>query len=299
MAMTVTRPSAATTSLRPDTFEMARVVIGEVGFALPLAAIATILPLTALAWRENGGVWAGDLAVRGGSIPVADGRVVFGFDRATTSGRQALILRGNPATGLLVDGVVGTATVPAGAVEWLSPLFGSPERLLTQAIVGASDGRLDLAIDLPALRRFLHAGEDSVSSTLTAPIEEVFESLPPGEQIEARLDASNRRWLLPVSCVRHISEPRAPAPLPRAGAAILGILAWRRRPIPLVDTTIALDLPPAEPGAIVVIGPPARPGLPIDDALLALSLNAIFGVAPPDTTAEQLDLANLIRRLAG
>lgn len=285
------RSTLAPSPARPDTTDIVRVEIGGLGFALPLSAIATILSPSAMIARDDDSDWAGYVPSRSGEIPIAGGRAVFDLDGPIASSRRLLILRGSPATGLLVDAILGTTTIPAGDIAWLSPLFGPVERLLTQAVAWHSDGALDLVIDVPALRRHLHLGADGTVTGATAFIAALFAQTPPGDRLEIRLDDSDRRWLLPIAWVRHISDPRPPARLPRANSTILGLLAWRRDPILLIDTARALDLPPTTPTTLIVLGPDAQP----NDALLALTVTAVAGVAPNDSTAPLLDLAEVVR----
>ncbi len=277
---------------RPETIDIIRVEIGGIGFALPLSSIATILAPSAMAKRNDDTNWVGFVPSRGGDIPVANGRTVFGLGNANTSDRRLLILRGTPATGLLVDAIHGTNTITTGDIEWLSPLFGPVERLLTQAVIWNTDGALDLIIDIPALRRHLHVGVDTSSST-SGSVATLFDHAPPGDRLEVRLDNSDRSWLLSIAYVRHISGPRPPARLPLANSAILGLLAWRREPIPLIDTARLLDLPPTTPTTLIVVGPASQP----DGALLALTVTDITGVATPYSDAETIDLVGIVRRL--
>ncbi len=278
----------------PTTTDIVHVEIGGVGFALPLAAVATILSPSAMVAREGDGTaWAGAVASRSGEIPVADGRVVFGLDTPGSSNQRLLILRGSPATGLLVDAIHGTSTIPTGDIAWLSPLFGPVARLLTQAVAWSNDGALDLVIDIPALRRHLHLGADEHASGATASIAALFDYPSAGDRLEVRINDSDRSWLLPIGYVRHISDLRLPARLPRANPAVLGLLAWRREPIPLIDNALALKLPPTTPTTLIVVGPESQP----DDALLVLMIAGVLGVAPPESTAEMLDLAEIVRRL--
>jgi len=292
IATTPPHPSLSPPPSHSETTDIVRVEIGGVGFALPLAAIATILSPSAMIAREDA-VWSGFVPSRNGEIPIADGRSVFGLDASGSSNQHLLILRGSPATGLLVDAIHATNTIPASDIAWLSPLFGPVERLLTQAVAWSNDNALDLVIDIPALRRHLHSGVDEHASGATASIAALFEHTPPGERLELRLDDSDRTWLLPIAYVRHISDPRPPAHLPRANPAVLGLLAWHREPIPLIDTARALKLPPTTPTTLIVVGPESQP----DDALLVLTIVGVLGVAPPNSTAEILDLAEIVRRL--
>jgi chemotaxis signal transduction protein len=294
IATTPPRSTRSRSSSPPDTTDIIRVEIGGVGFALPLAAIATILSPSAMTASTPGSNWAGTVPSRGGEIPIAHGRTIFDLGTPTTSDQRLLILRGSPATGLLVDTIHGTTTLPAGDIEWLSPLFGPADHLLTQAVAWHTDGALDLVIDVPALRRHLHTGPTSQPSSPTASIASVFNHTQPGDRLELRLDDSDNRWLLPIDYVRHISDPRPPARLPRTSPTILGALAWRREPIPLIDTAHALSLPPTAPTTLIVIGPASQP----DDALMALTITAVTGVAAPGSTAPIIDLAEVVRRLA-
>lgn len=293
IATTPYRSALAPSPSRPDTTDVIRVEIGGDGFALPLAAIATILSPSAMTTSDTDTGWAGTVPSRGGEIPIAAGRTIFNLDTPATSDQRLLILRGSPATGLLVDTIHGTTTLQAGDIEWLSPLFGPVERLLTQAVAWQTDGALDLVIDVPALRRHLHTGPASNASSATTSIASVFQHTPPGDRLELRLDDSDNRWLLPIDHVRHISDPRPPARLPRTTPTILGLLAWRREPIPLIDTARTLGLPASTPTTLIVIGPASQP----DDALLALTITTVTGVAPSDSTAPILDLAEVVRRL--
>jgi chemotaxis signal transduction protein len=293
IATAPSRTTLAPSPALPDTTDIIRVEIGGVGFALPLAAIATILSPSAMTATDHTTGWAGTVPSRGGEIPIADGRTIFGLDGPTASDQRLLILRGSPPTGLLVNAIHGTTTLDAGDFEWLSPLFGPVARLLTQAVAWQTDGALDLVIDVPSLRHHLHTGPASEPSSATASIASTFQHTPPGDRLELRLDDSDRRWLLPIDYVRHISDPRPPARLPRTSPTILGLLAWRREPIPLIDTARALALPESTPTTLIVIGPATQP----DDALLALTITAVTGVAPTDSTAPLLDLAEVVRRL--
>jgi chemotaxis signal transduction protein len=293
IATAATRPAFTPPPARPDTADIVRIEIAGLGFALPLAAIATILSPSAMIARDDDAGWAGFVPSRGGEIPIADGRSVFDLAGPPPSERRLLILRGSPATGLLVDAIHGTTAIPSGDISWLSPLFGPVERLLTQSVAWGSGGTLDLVIDVPALRRHLHLGTDHMTSSATAQIAAIFATTPPGDRLEVRLDDSDRRWMLPIAWVRHISDPRPPARLPHADPSILGLLAWRRDPIPLIDTARALDLTPTTPTTLIVLGPESQP----DDALLALTVRGIAGVSSPDTDAESLDLQRLVDRL--
>jgi chemotaxis signal transduction protein len=282
-------PLAATA---PDTIELVRIQIGETGFALPLAAIATILSPSAMTSAEYGSVWAGSVPSRSGEIPIASGRSIFDIDGHASNQQRLLILRGAPATGLLVDAIHGTSTIPTADIAWLSPLFGPVERLLVQSVAWGQDGALDLVIDVPALRRHLHGPSDNPSNATDA-IASLFANPPAGDRLEIQLDDSATRWLLPIDYVRHISDPRPPAHLPRTSESILGLLAWRREPIPLIDTACALGLQPSDPATLIVIGPESQP----DEALFALTIANVAGVAAADSTSALLDLGEVVRRL--
>jgi chemotaxis signal transduction protein len=293
IATAPTREPYSPAPTRSDTTELVRVEIGGSGFALPLAAIATILSPSAMAANDDP-IWAGSVTSRNGEIPIADARAIFGLSAPSSDDPRLLILRGSPPTGLLVDAIHGTATVPAGDIEWLSPLFGPVERLLTRAIAWTSDGSLDLLIDIPALRQHLHTGESDTTSAATAVIATSFEQPPTGDRLEVALDNSDRRWLIPIGWVRHISAPRPPAHLPRTSPAIKGFLSWRREPLPLIDTARALGLPPTAPTTQIVLGPAQQP----DSALLALTVTSVLGVAAPNSDATPLDIAELVQQLA-
>lgn len=286
------RQSSLVDRARTDTTDIVRVQIGDTSFALPLSAIATILSPLAMTTSDDPS-WAGTVPSRGGQIPIASGRTIFGLTGHESNQQRLLVLRGAPATGLMVDAIHGTTTVATGDIAWLSPLFGPVEQLLVQSVAWGHDGTLDLIIDVPALRRHLHGDARFATSNATDAIAAQFADTPTGDRLELQIDDSDRRYQLPISYVRHISDPRPPAHLPRTSDTILGLLAWRRDPIPLIDTARALGLPPSEPTTLIVVGPDPRP----DEALFALTIANVAGVAQHDATSALLDLGEIVRRL--
>lgn len=293
IASTLPRPAFSLPQAQPETIEVIRVEVGGLGFAVPLAAIATILSPSALIARDDGETWLGVVPARSGEIPIANLRAVFDLPGTASDRQRLLILRGSPPTGLLVDAVHGTSRLAPDDIEWLSPLFGPVEQILTQSVAWQPDGALDILIDVPALRGHLHRASAVTVPPATAAIADSFRHLPPGDRLEVRLDASDRCWHLPIAYVRHISDLRSPARLPRTSPAILGLLAWRREPIPLIDTARALSLPPTTPTTLLVLGPESSP----DAAHLALTATTVLGVAPPESEADLLDIAEIVRQL--
>jgi|GEM_PF-5652680 len=287
------RQASVAGSSDADTLEVVRVDIGDTGFALPLSAIATILSPLAMTPGSSDTHWTGTVPSRSGEIPIANGRTIFGIDGPASNQQRLLVLRGAPATGLLVDAIHGTTTVPTSDIAWLSPLFGPVEHLLVQSIAWGHDGTLDLVIDVPALRRHLHIGPNDIPHSATDAITSLFAHTPPGDRLELQIDDSATRYQLPIAYVRHISDPRPPAHLPRTTDTILGLLSWRREPIPLIDTARALGLPQTAPSTLIVIGPDSRP----DEALFALTIANVAGVAPSGATSALLDLGEIVRRL--
>jgi chemotaxis signal transduction protein len=77
--------------------------------------------------------------------------------------------------------------------------------------------------------------------------------------------------------VRHVADFRDPHPLPLANAGVLGLLAWLRRPIPVLDLAARLHVsdPVQQPGKVVVVGEPAAAGLGASSALAALAVHQI------------------------
>jgi chemotaxis signal transduction protein len=272
--------------------ELATLTLGGQTFALPIAAIVAVLDPVLLAHEPDreGAHWIGTLASRGGTIPVADGRVVYALDTEKPIGK-IIVLRGEPLFALAVDDLLGSIRPGDGATRALPPLCGSGDNLLLDAAVW-NDGELLLRIDPSALLSWLvtPAGTTAESAGTTMPSPE------PGRDSRALLlEIDGEPYGLPVSWVRQISDDRVPVHLPRADAAIAGLVAWEGAPIPAFDGHLLLGLAPAdrEQGMLVVIGSPRDANGVLPAPLAALRVGAVIGVTVvAEWQADAILLAN-------
>lgn len=262
---------------------LARLSVGGVGFAVPLGAVATVMPAShVVPDGGDGAMLEGHVPSQFGAIPVADAARVFGLasaGRANRSERRLVVLHGAPPVGLLVDEVRATETASRDDLFPLPSMCGSPERLLVNSVAWNADGAVDLVLDLAALRAEL-LGESSSTEDDTAPALPLLAETQDGQALRVLIGMDAVQRSLPLSAVRHIDDYRVPAPLPRSHPAILGLLSWRRRPIPLLDPCQTLGLTRDHQRKLVVLGDASLSEIVPNGVLCALAVADIAGMTP-------------------
>jgi chemotaxis signal transduction protein len=268
--------------------ELVRLSIGGTGFALPLAAVAAVLEPPAMIASEAAahGPWVGQIPSRLGSIPVASGHDLFGGRADSAVAGKIVVIRRSIPFALHVDEVLGSASVDNGAIFALPPTCGATDRLLTRAAGWMSDDQIDLLIDEWALEAELMGGwsvdldqtrEPAARHDLAAGgMDDAGDDW--NRWVEVELSSATPPLALPANYVRHIADHRVPASLPRANRAVLGLLAWQRHPIPLVDLARVLGLGrTSSPGMAIVVGPPMSPEAAAPP-FVALSVSRVRGL---------------------
>jgi len=247
---------------------------------LPIKAIVAVLDPAEMTRKSGHDVapWIGTLASRGGTIPVADGRQVFGLPTDTPIGK-ILVLQGQPLYGLAVSDLAGSIPGAASDVFPLPMHCGSRTRLLQNAAVWNGDEML-LRIDPTMLHRWLsdQSNEDLDVTPMTArSTVGTFDGH--GERVLV-VGMGGELCALPLIWVRQISKFRTPVPLLRSHPAIAGLVSWERAPLPVIDLwSLRMSTPMAGSEAmLVVIGAPAETGRTRERPIAALLVGSVMGV---------------------
>jgi chemotaxis signal transduction protein len=308
------------TTLAPATLDgaaqvgLVRVAIGGRVFALPMAGVAAVLEPTMLAPARAPGLWLGEIESRLGAIAVVDTAQLLGLEAADMTAGRVLVLRGERPTGIAVDRVLDSIAVqPADIVALPEPARRS-EPALVGAVVWVGDGEIELLLDVDRLARELLRLRDGLPRATPQPVHALTElrrrlaSAPTGRLLALQPAPEALPVAVPVAAVRHVADFREPYPLPLAGADVLGLLAWQRQPIPVIDLAARLGMaaPAAVHDKVVVVGEPAVPGPRAPGALAALAVHQIGelhnadAIAPggylrlPEGQARVVDLAELL-----
>lgn len=288
--------------------------IGGHVFALPMGSVAAVLEPAMLARAHSRGLWLGDIESRLGAIAVVDTAQLLGLPAVESAAGRILVLRGERPTGIAVERVLDSANVPQHDVVALPETARQGELSVIDAVVWVADGEIELLLDVERLTAELQraraglprpAAQPSASQTA---LRRHLAHAPAGQLLELQPAWGAPPVAVPVSTIRHVADYRNPHPLPLAGPDVLGLLAWQRRPIPVIDLAARLGMAaPAEThGKVVVVGEPAVPGAGASSALAALAVHQIGvlhtagAVAPgdyfwtPDGQVRVLDLAELL-----
>ena len=255
---------------------------------LPLSDIAAVIEPTAMEPYSDDphGVWIGHIRSQGGSIAVASGvALVRSGARMIQPGRIA-ILRGEYPIGLAVDRMLAAQAVDRDDLIPFPDAVPAIQPCPVSAAYWSEDDQLELLIDREALIAGLDSGFTGQSSYVPnrrqahQRLLERYGDVDYRRGLEVRFDASPERWMLPMSTVRLVSDSRSPHPLPRAPQQVTGLVAWQRKPIPVIDPSFAIELqrPVPLPARFVVVGEPVGVGETSDAADAVVLVSGIVGI---------------------
>lgn len=283
---------AQTTATGATQQRLVRVAVGELVLALPLASVAAVLEPTMIARQAGGGAWLGDVQSRLGAIAVFDAAQLLRLESSSPEPGRVLVLRGEQPVGIAVERVLDAIDVRSEAVVALPATARLTEPNLIAAVVWVAEGEVELLLDVPRLVVELLRRRSGNPQPAAAPDRELsglrrrLSNPTTGQILELwpTLDASPVG--VPVSSVRYVADYRAPHPLPLADADVLGLLAWLRQPIPVIDLAARLGVADATsmPGKVIVVGEPALAGSGATSAFGALAVHQIGALH----TVEQL-----------
>jgi purine-binding chemotaxis protein CheW len=103
--------------------------------------------------------------------------------------------------------------------------------------------------------------------------------------LHVRVRVADEHYALPVADVLEVAELGEVTPVPAAGAAVLGVRNLRGQVLPVVDLATVFELPPTQPGRIVIA---ERGGL-----RAGLAVDAVAGVEELPKASEEVDSRHL------
>ena len=266
---------------------LARMEIGGTKFALPLSDVAAVIEPAALDRNSDDpdSVWIGHVHSQYGSIAVANGSALIGASNRSIPPSRIAVLRGSVPVGIAVDRML---SAQAAAPNEIIPLSSNVPVIQPCPVVAAIWDELDeleLVLDRESL--VSEPGTDSLESAKRAGavrsaqqrLHERYGSIDFQHSLEVHFDASPERWVIPTSAVRLVTESREAHPLPRTPQKVAGVVAWQRKPIPVIDPSFDLYLPrPVSPPAhYVVVGEPVSVGETSTQADAAIIVDRIVG----------------------
>ncbi|MFW6075791.1 MAG: chemotaxis protein CheW [Chloroflexota bacterium] len=203
-----------------------------------------------------------------------------GSDEVDVDSARVVILRDQPARGVLVDRILASRTVVSSAIVPMPDLM--LERLGTTAaggIVWHGDDVVELLFNPEAVdsEREESSGSDEARTLRRVRVAQRYGALDHTHSLEVRIGAPQDRWSIPMSIIRHIADYRPPLAVPGARSDIRGLLAWQGNPIPVIDPseTLGIEGGTGTGAKVVVIGPP---GAPADLADCAIVVDWVHGL---------------------
>jgi len=257
------------------------VAAGGEGLALPASAVRTVLrprPLTRL--PRAPAALLGLAAHRGAALPVACLARLLGRVPGPPGpgARIVVVAAGSGEAGLLVESVA--ALGPAGGARVVDPAALLAEGL-TRGSAGTGGARPPPPIRIPA-------------------------AVPEAERGLIAFPVAGQDFALPIERVEAVARLPAVTPLPRAEAAMLGVVPFRGGLLPLVSPHVLLGLPtpalpPGRARIVVTRLGKTLAGLVVDGvpAVLRLPAGAIDPVPAVLTRGTGEARVEAIGRLAG
>lgn len=254
-------------------------------YALPAQIVSEVVAVPAAARLPLGPDCLLGLAnLRGLVVPVVSLAVLLG--RPAAHSQRAIVLGGATPMALPVEAVERLETVDPRQVEPLAAEAG-------EALLGAyRHGEAQVVtriLDIPALLAKVFSPRRPSRETAAA-VPDTADARDPvvAHRLLISFDVAGQSYALPLQAVREIGlVPATVSVVPRADAALLGVVAWRDGLLPLMSLRALLGFPPLEAPTgrekvIVVIANGSAVGLVADraDALLRAEADAI-DPAPP------------------
>lgn len=239
-------------------------------FAVDLAQIGSVVEAAIVEWSRSdedpsivGAIRAGDR-----SIPIRRPEGA-GDEPIDAASNKVIVLRGNPAQGVLVDRILPSRTVNESDIVPIPDLMVS--RIGNTAVGGvvwASADDVELLFDVDAMRD--HDSKLDMETQRRVRVSQRYGKLDHTHSLEVRIGDRDVRWSIPMSVIRHIADYRPPLVIPNARSDVRGMLSWQKHPIPLIDPTELLGVPEGVGSGpkVIVIGPPNAPSEVADCAIL-------------------------------
>lgn len=264
------------------TVTLVRFAIGDLVFATPLANVAAVMAASSMMPVDEGDPHStiiGRVRSLRSDVDVIDGaRLVGPGDDVATP--RVLVLRGGRPLGITVSQVLesheATEEQVAQYNDFVSRrLTGS----LASGLIWRDEENAELLLNVQETvrsRGLPRAPHDRNSADRTR-LAARYRGLNPRQLLEIALIGSDERWAVPMNAIRHVADARRPLPLPGAPQDVLGLLSWQRRPIPVIDPSVRLDLENdgAALGRLIVIGPPDEPAEVADAAILVRDVRGL------------------------
>ena len=227
--------------------------VGEGRYALPMEPVDEILrvPVLTPVPLSPAGI-VGALNLRGRVLPVADLRHLLGYpESAPDDHARILVTEARGGLGLLVDAVLEATTIDPGRirpvgnvtelaqVSWLDGMVQCDQGLVQCMDLGRLVDGAGLAAQPPGQQETggaLALGETGEADK-TAEAQYELLGLQVGDQtFGVRLD----------TVVEILHEPERVSPVSDAPPAVVGVIEWRNRTLPLVDLAGHFGLEPAD-----------------------------------------------------
>ncbi len=267
---------------------LARMEIGGMRFVLPLGDVAAVIEPTSMEAHSDDpyGIWIGHVRSQQGAIAIANGSALIRTaNKAIPPGRIA-ILRGEFPIGLAVDRMLSAQTVNRDALHALPDIVPALQPCPVTAVLWGADDELELMLDRQMLIDELDAGflgsrQSKTSSRYNQQrMLDRYGDVDYTRGLEVAFAGSQERWVLPMTTVRLVTDSRRPHPLPRTPDKVLGLVAWQRDPIPVVDPSAAIGLEGrvSLPAKFVVIGEPVTSGQTSTHADTVVVVDRIVGI---------------------
>jgi purine-binding chemotaxis protein CheW len=264
--------------------------VGAEGFALPLEQVREIIrPPRLVRVPLAPHALSGLANLRGGVLPVADLRAMFGIEaRPDDEATRVVVHDSGAVMGLRVDRMRAVANVPAQDVEGAEGLETTIRADLLSGVLRYGPGRemfLILRADELLRREFPAAVRQAAVASAGAGIEDddaAQNATGNGAGDETALVSfmlGAQEYALPIAQVQEIvTQPETVVKAPRAPSCFPGVVTLRNRLLPLVDLHAMFGLPTGrrEQGGKIVVAALGDPAAPVRVGLCADSVREVL-----------------------
>lgn len=226
-------------------------------YALAAEKVSEVIRPTALARVPQAPQSLLGLAnLRGAVMPVASVRGLLGLDEiATTPASRLIVLDGATPVALAVDEVAALVTVPASQVRAEEAELSSAAGEQLQGVFQAN-GKVAKILDISALLERSFPQDSSRrkgASATAAPVEEK-RAVEADRRRLVTFDVAGQEYAMDLDAVREIvTAPGHATQVPGSDEAVLGVMSYRERLLPLLSLRVLLGLPAGSSGRDKVI----------------------------------------------
>ena len=227
-------------------------IAGE-SFAVALAAVREIIRVPAIVKLPLAPAALEGLAnLRGSVLPVVNTRRLFGLaERAHDDATRVVILDGARPVGIVVDDVANVVSVEADRIEMAGAITTTVRSDLLEGVIKA-EGERGMVMVLDALamiaREFdsFEARGPETALRMQAVAQTAAESGHDDQMQLVSFDVAGQEYGLEITCVQEIVQvPERITRVPKAAAAVLGVMNLRDRLLPVLSMRALFGMEPA------------------------------------------------------